>query len=218
MEMTNQRRKQLWIGGTVAAVLYFAPGIMNYVRHMLIVPNRGYVAEKPHAAIPMVPAQGFTPQPAMTGIPAAGGAPTLANTPADPKFVALLGKYMGGAILKTRECKANFELKPNQDKPEEFSGFVTIVCYRPFTQKGAMPFLSTDPVTALGTMSTPASAILSGPVVNGSIRMKADKSIETLADGCPITGLSVVPFATNQIEIDWEEGTCPGGQLIMQHE
>ncbi len=211
--MEPKHKKQLIVTAAVVAGLYFFPAIMNTARHTLIVRNEAYrQMEKPSPAKPVEPISALVNTPGATVI-----SPATTDTPADPKYAALLGKYMGGAVLKIRECKANLELKPNQDKPAEFSGFVTIVCYRPFTQKGATPLIS-DPVAALGTMATPASAILSGPAVNGSIRMKADKSIETLPDGCPITGLSVVPFATNQIEIDWEEGTCPGGQLIMQHE
>ena len=177
--MEPKHKKQLIVTAAVVAGLYFFPAIMNTARHTLIVRNEAYrQMEKPSPAKPLAPISALVTTPGATVI-----SPASTDTPADPKYAALLGKYMGGAILKTRECKANFELKLNQDKPAEFSGFVTIVCYRPFTQKGATPLIS-DPVAALGTMATPASAILSGPAVNGSIRMKADK-----ADGKRIRAL-----------------------------
>ena len=205
--MEPKRKTQLIVAASVIAGLYFSPAIMNMARHTLIVRNQGYAEQptpsKPSPAVPM-PAN----------VPAAVANP-LADTPADPAYSAMLGKYMGGAILKTRECKGNLELGSNPAKPDQFTGYITIVCYAPFTHKEAMPFLSTDPVTAIGTESTPASAILSGKVVNGVIQLHADKTIQTLADGCPITGISISPFGDNQIAVDWQEGTCQGGQLIF---
>ena len=205
--MDPKRKKQLIIAAAVVAGLYYFPAIMNTARRALIVRNPAYASiEKPNPT---------KPSPAM---PASANVPNTAtnrliDTPADPRYSALLGKYMGGAILKTRECKGNLELSANPAKADEFTGYITLVCYAPFAHKEAMPLV--NPVIAIGTESTPASAILSGKVVNGVIQLHADKTVQTLADGCAITGISVQPFGANQLEVDWQEGTCQGGQLIF---
>lgn len=198
----EKRHKQLASAAAVIAGLYFLPTILNTARHAMT-HNPAYI-EKPSPAKPIPLAN------VPTAIPNA--LPT-ADTPADPKYSALLGKYMGGAILKTRECKGNLELGANPAKPDEFTGYITIVCYPPLTYKESSPLV--NPVIAIGNQFTPASAILSGKVLGGAIQLHSDKTIQTLPDGCPITGISVSPFGDNQIAVDWQEGTCQGGQLIF---
>jgi hypothetical protein len=206
-ELTMEKRnKQLATAAAVIAGLYFFPTIMNTARHAMITGNPATI-EKPSPAKPIP----------LANVPNALDLPnpvTNTGTPADPKYSALLGKYMGGAILKTRECKGNLELGANPTKPDEFTGYITLVCYAPFSHKEVSPL--TNPVLAIGTESTPASAILSGKAVNGVIQLHADKTVETLADGCPITGISISPFGDKQIAVDWQEGKCEGGQLIFQ--
>jgi len=197
----EKRNKQLAIAAAVIGGLYFFPSIISTARRAVITHNPAYI-EKPSPVRPI-------PMAMPTNVPAVN-----AETPADPKYSALLGKYMGGAILKTRECKGNLELGASPSKPDEFTGYITLVCYAPFSHKEVSPLV--NPVLAIGTESTPASAILSGKVVNGVIQLHSDKTIQTLADGCPITGISVQPFGDKQLAVDWQEGTCQGGQLIFQ--
>jgi hypothetical protein len=61
---------------------------------------------------------------------------------------------------------------------------------------------------------TPTSTIMSGAVVKGDLVFHVDKAIGIPADGCPWTGVTVSPFG-EQVAIEWQAGTCKGGQMIL---
>jgi hypothetical protein len=199
MEMTEKRKKQLWIAGGIIAALYFGPSIFRPIQYAIA--RQRYEAmqqQKPSPIHPMLPQQAI--QSAMP----------------DASLAQFSGKYMGDALLKTRQCRAGLELKANPLTPGQFDGYITMECF-PSTMatKGAGPFIASDPIKAAALMSSPASAVLTGTVVNGSLKMKATKTVESLADGCPIAGISLVPFGTNQLAMDFSETGCEGGQLIV---
>ena len=62
----------------------------------------------------------------------------------------------------------------------------------------------------------PVSTILSGAAADRSILFYADKAIDAAKTGCAITSLSVQPFGAKQVAVDWQDGACHGGQMILQ--
>ncbi len=98
------------------------------------------------------------------------------------------------------------------DLQGQYTGYASLTCW-PDT---ALVGMSPKGQGALISQFSPAGAILRGSSVNGTITLKANKTIETLADGCPISGLSIVGFGVSGIAVDWDEAGCPGGQLVLQ--
>jgi hypothetical protein len=205
--MTDKRRKQLWIAGSVAAALYFAP---SYLR-----PVRALLASKPALApMPQKPSPVRQAQPQVNIFQSQAGADL---SPAE--LASLSGKYVGDAMVKTRQCRAMLELKSASPGANQFDGYISMECFAPtLATKGEGPFAQANPIAAMALLTTPASAILAGSVSNGALEMKSTKTIETLADGCPVTAISVRPFGSGQVAMDWQEGSCPGAQLILHRQ
>ncbi len=194
MEMNDKRKKQLWIAGIVIAMLYFAPSILSHVIGVFT-PSKTSAAvhAKPSAAIPMPVVQApVTPNPAA-------------------QFALLSGKFAGEGMVKERICKMELELNP-PDPQGGFAGYTSLSCFSNGSLVGAGPRTATGVVNQF----RPASAILTGSVVGSAIKLKANKSIETLSDGCALSGLSIVSFGTGRIAVDWDEDGCPGGQIVLQ--
>jgi hypothetical protein len=61
----------------------------------------------------------------------------------------------------------------------------------------------------------PVSAELTGSLENGAITFHVDKVIGIPWDGCTLTSYSITSFGSQQIAAQWQEGSCPGGQLIL---
>jgi hypothetical protein len=198
MEMNDKRKKQLWIGAAVVAGLYFAPSIISHVSSV-VTPSKTAAAmhPKPSPAVPMAV------------VPA-----VQAPSPA-AQLALLSGKYGGDGLVKTRQCKMELELNP-PDPQGNYTAYTSVTCFSPSAIIGMTPSQRANGAMGLANQFTPAGAVLSGSVVDGAIKLKTNKSIETLADGCPITGLSIVGFGLGRIAVDWDENGCPGGQLILQ--
>jgi hypothetical protein len=73
-----------------------------------------------------------------------------------------------------------------------------------------------NPAAATLNRMSPAGAVLSGAMENGSIRFHVDKTVGTNSNGCAATSLTLTPFGTNQLAAEWQEGGCEGGHIILQ--
>ena len=199
MKLSDKHRKYIWIGVAVLAAIHFGPKYLTLITRQIQSSAHAEVHAKPSPAIPM-------PVAAPVTVPSA--AAQLAST---------AGKYSGGGLIKTRQCKMELELDP-PDPQGGYTAYMTITCFSPGFIVGMTPAERASGAMNLANQFTPASAALSGSVVVVAIKLKATKSIETLADGCPLAGASITPFGFGRIALDWEETGCPGGQLILQRQ
>jgi hypothetical protein len=73
-----------------------------------------------------------------------------------------------------------------------------------------------NPAAATLNRMSPAAAVLSGTMENGSIRFHVDKTVSTNSNGCAATSFNLVPFGSNQLAAEWQEEGCQGGHVILQ--
>ena len=193
--MNDKRKKYITIGLAALGLIYFAPRLLwVYQQHQVA---GQHPSAKPSPAIPMQPST------------------SPAAPPAIP-FVIAMGRYAGDSFDKTRQCRINLEIRP---QGQSYLGYVTMVCFNPFPAlKKGPPSLATSPIMQTMRQMTPASAIMTGAVRNGDLVFTVDKSIGTLSDGCALTGtFTVSTFGLGKVAAQWQEGTCEGGDLILQH-
>jgi len=196
--MNPKQKKFLWIAGIAVAVFYFAPTFINSAR------RAAYLRQQEAARMAKPPAQQSSP------LPAAGDASSSTS------FENLPGVWQGvGPLPGQGFCNLRLELRKNTQQPERFSGFPVLVCMPVMpgsVQRGATGLV-------LPQMS-PLSAVLTGTGKDGSIVFSVDKVIGRTANGCALTSLSVTPFGTDQIAVEWQEGNCDTqqqpGQILLR--
>jgi hypothetical protein len=189
--MTRRNRNILLICGAILLGYYFMRSYSNYVAAM-------------EAARARAMQRAAMPKPV----------PVTAESRVDPPLPNLSGIWDGRGPIKGRGvCFLKLELKQND--PAHYSAYSTFYC------------MSTEPITNpkdLNVMTNmlsnmhPDSAILNGTVEKGAMHFHADKTIGTDSNGCAITDLTVTPFGASQVAAEWQEGTCPGGNLMMQRQ
>jgi len=200
--MNPKQKKFLWIAGIAVAVFYFAPTFINSAR------RAAFIRQQQEAARMAKP-----PAPQSSPLPAAGDA---SNNSAS--FENLLGVWQGiGPLPGQGFCNLKLELRKNTLQPERFSGFPVLVCMP--VVPGSVQRGVTGQSLVLPQMS-PLSAVLTGTAKDGSIVFSVDKVIGRTANGCALTSLSVTPFGTDQIAVEWQEGNCgteqQPGQILLR--
>jgi hypothetical protein len=194
--MTKQNRKVLLICLAVLVGSYIAHSVVtsataNYQRQAIR-------QAKPS---PLSKAQSESPTSAASESPA-----LLGN---------LSGIWSGRAILQGRGiCNLRFELK--ESEPGHFSGYSTISVVNPEIFMNPKD-RDVNPIAGFLKKANPASAILAGTVENGSIHFHVDKTIGD-NNGCLLTSVTLTPFGTGQIAAEWQEGSCQGGNMLLQKE
>jgi len=137
----------------------------------------------------------------------ASGTAVVARPPAVvlTSLANISGTWKGqGALSGRGVCTLKLELREGQ-APGAYSGYSTLSCVAPVVRGRARP----------ASRSNPAAAVLTGVPENGSIRFHVDKTIEAEANGCAATSFTATPFGTNQIAVQWQEGSCQGGQVLL---
>jgi hypothetical protein len=143
----------------------------------------------------------------------AANAPGKAIAPIRPAPPArLAGIWRGRAALEGRGiCNLRFEL--GEKGPDAYSGYSSFAC------TNAAPLMSAgnrrNPRSALLNRMDPDSAILTGSLQNGAIRLHADKTIGTDINGCAVTSFTLTPFGANQLAAEWQAGECQGGHMML---
>lgn len=207
MTLTDKQRKSLWIAAAVLAVIHFAPTILRQA-----LPARPVAALKPSPLRPS-PAPGRASPTPEGSVPDANAA---AVTPADAQFSKLLGIWTGSSIRPNLGiCRLRLELRMSQDKPGAYAAYSTMAC------GPAPPIVATTQaqrslVAGMVNEMRPVSAVATGSVVNGALEFQVGRNIGAAPDGCKPTAFTVSPFGASQIAAEWEEGSCQGGQMIMQ--
>jgi hypothetical protein len=137
-------------------------------------------------------------------------APAPARAPAPPATIS--GIWQGRTAIAGRGlCTLRIELHENE--PAHFSGFSSLACanFAPLMAKD-----DRNPASATLNRMSPAAAVLSGAMENGSIRLRVDKTVSANSNGCAATSFTLTPFGSNQLAAEWQEEGCQGGHIIMQ--
>jgi hypothetical protein len=125
----------------------------------------------------------------------------------------LSGTWKGeGALTGHGICTLRLELRETENTPGHYTGYSTLSCENvaPLMQPGAR-----NRAYALKNKMDPAASILSGVPENGSIHFHVDKTINTHPGGCAATSFTATPFGTNKIAVQWQEGECQGGEILL---
>lgn len=212
MNPQNKNRKWWWLVGACLVLWYFVPGILQSFREASAYQQRMQAvnaqaqnargAAGGSAAVPSGPAA-----PGASALPVARYGTTNPAVPASP----LSGIWNGNQTQRNGElCSLTLELR---DKPEGLmAGYANMTC-RPIVRRVGAPMPNANDII-LKAM-TPMAAILSGRLENGAIAFHVDKAIGTPVDGCPFSALTVTPFGTQQIAVEWQRGSCDSGQMTM---
>lgn len=213
MTITKQQRNFYLFCGALAVTYYIAHTIetyalqASYYRQQAIRANqqrdkavaqakaqKGAAARA--AASAKAAASGTAGGPAIVSHPPAVVLTTLSN---------LSGTWRGQGVLSGRGvCTLKLELREGQ-APSSYSGYSTLSCVNASARGRANP----------ASRMNPAASILTGVPQSGSIRFHVDKTIGADANGCTATSFTATPFGTNQIAVQWQEGSCQGGQILL---
>jgi hypothetical protein len=136
--------------------------------------------------------------------------PVASASPDSMPIGNLSGVWEGRAPMKTRgTCDLRLEL--NQNDPEKYSGYSRFSCIN------LAPVNPQDTnITTMANRVNLDTAIMQGAVEKGSIRLHSDKTFGTDLNGCAVTDMTVTPFGNGGAMAEWQEGACPGGNLLMQ--
>ncbi len=210
-------RKFAWIAGILITALYFGPSVLRFfaVTAMRMGSSASAaVAAKPS---PSIPQQSVAPQEVASAVPA----PAVEI----PQLVPYLGFWQGDLHIDGRGmCRLHVEVKDNHSHEHPLAGYSTLSCaplpieIMANKQSGAKN--PTEAILQLADDMSPTYAVLPGNIQNDALVLAADKNIGVAQkkDGCPMTALTLTPFATGQMVGDWKEsqqGSCQGGQMML---
>ena len=110
-----------------------------------------------------------------------------------------------------RTGRLHLRLELKQNEPEKYTGFSRFSCINLAT-----PSPQDVNITTMANRVNLDTAIMQGAVEKGSIRLHSDKTFGMDLNGCAVTDMTVTPFGNGGAVAEWQEGTCPGGNLLMQ--
>lgn len=146
-------------------------------------------------------------------------AAAAAATPPPPKFSPLTtvsnltGTWQGqGAMSGRGLCTLKLELRETENAPGHYTGYSTLACRN---DPALMQPRARNRAFALRNRMDPAASVLTGAPENGSIRFHVEKTISADANGCAATSFTATPFGTNKIAVQWQEGSCQGGEILL---
>jgi len=202
MTLTSKQKKSLWIVAGVLVTLHFAPNLLLTARRAMASRQQTAAVQKPSPRRPQAAELNQA------------GPPPFPVDPENAQFRRLVGDWIGGGILLNRgACHMGFQLKPLPGKPG-YRGYSTLSCNPSLALLGKSASRENMAKDAINAM-TPTSTIMTGEAKDGEIDFHIDKTIGTPPDGCVITGFNVMPFG-EQIAVEWQAGTCPGGHMILK--
>ena len=127
----------------------------------------------------------------------------------------LLGVWQGKAVLEPRGiCDLRLEIKAKED--DGFSGFSTFTCV---AVRHAQSLYYANPLSLQGKIAEVMrqdSAILAGKAQSNSIHFAPAQAIGANINGCAVTSLTTTPFGTNHLAVEWKDGKCPDGSVLLQ--
>jgi hypothetical protein len=133
--------------------------------------------------------------------------------PTDPPLANLSGVWEGRGRVPGGRGLCDLRLELKQSDPAHYSGYSRFSCM------SVEALTNPKDVNVMANMVdhlNPDAAILTGAAEKGAIHFRADKTIGTDINGCTVTELTITPFGTSAVAAEWKEGTCQGGNLMMQ--
>jgi hypothetical protein len=209
MNSQSKNRKWWWLVGAGLVLWYFAPGAVQsfreastYQQRMQALNAQAQAARGTASSSTAIPSA-----PSVPNAPAPRYGTGNTSAPASP----LAGIWNGNQTQHTGElCSLTLELR---DKPGGMmAGYANMTC-RPIVRRAGVPMPNANDIILKAL--TPMAAILSARVQDGPIAFHVDKAIGTPVDGCPFSALTVTPFGSQQIAVEWQRGNCDSGQMTM---
>lgn len=192
---TITRKQMIWTGVAVGVVLlYMNPWI---IRGLLspFTPSRPVVIRQAAPA------------------PVARPVPTVPTVPPPAIGVDLNGKWYGRNLVKDRgTCQLGLEIAPKPGLADHYIGYSSLTCVGLMETHGKIG-LTTFKETLRDKFS-PSSTILAGEAKDGSVVYRVDKAIESAADKCPLTGMTLTPFGAGVVKAVWTD-SCGGGEIAL---
>ncbi len=109
-------------------------------------------------------------------------------------------------------CTLNLEMRET-DTPANYIGYSTLSCRTPSSLWGLKGGQQLPP--AMREQMLPTAIVMTGTPVNGAIRFQVNRTVVSPASGCETTSYTVTPFGTNRVAVQWLDGLCLGGQILM---
>ena len=110
-------------------------------------------------------------------------------------------------------CDLRLEIKPQADTFSAYSTFSCIEVRHP------REFMYANPMSLQGQVRQAMrqdSAILTGKADGNSIHFGLTQAIGANINGCAVTAITLTPFGQNRVAIEWMDGKCPGGSVLLQ--
>lgn len=191
---TITRKQMTWGAVAVgAALLYMNPWVIQ----LLTSPFRPHPSPKP-APIHQVM---LAPPPPLPQAPPAP--PALSINP--------VGKWFGRNLVRDRgTCQLGLEITPKPGLVNQYLTYSSLMCVDYLATGGKIGLTSLSKI--LDQKLSPASTILSGDVVDGSIVYRVDKAIESIDDKCPLSSMTITPFGTGAVRAVWKD-SCGSGEI-----
>jgi len=203
MNITKKQKQALWLIALVLAVLYYAPSVIMSVRQMAYVSQQAALRQ----AAPQQAAQ-HPPLPKAKGDEANGTA-AVPESPVSPGTLSGFWQGSGTVPDKGRICSLHLELREDGQPQGPITGYPSLSC----VTFGGRP--NVNPLAPMMSKLDPVTAVMTGMWdKSGSLHFSIVKSLAA-SDSCPITGFTLTPFGTNAVTVEYQEGTCQSGNMVL---
>jgi hypothetical protein len=205
--MNTSNRKWTWVAGVIAAVLYFGPQAVESFRQAALYRQRSQAMNaRPENARIAVPAS-------VQAQPTAVSTPTPASV--NPAANSIVGIWQGQQVQANHEvCQLALEVR--ESTVGLLTGFAKLTCW-PLVPNVAGQRRGNQVTNVVRSLS-PAPAVLTGRMQNGTAVFDVEKTFGATVEGCALTGFSVTPFGTDQIAAEWQNGDCGKGQMVARRQ
>jgi hypothetical protein len=140
--------------------------------------------------------------------------------PPPPPEVVAAAKYGGiwdGDTLRADgdRCAVHLEIRLSDDLPKKLKGYSTVRCM-PLQTLARGPVSRGRVNEMVRDYATPASAVMTGTPQAGGLTFSIDQTVSPASNGCAITGFGLVDFGQGQVMVEWQEGACPAGKMLLR--
>lgn len=214
MNMTQKQRNFLLLCGGLIVLYYIAGQVRQYQQQAAFYRQQAIRAQQLRAKAE-AEAKARSEELKKATQKAAEAAAANAPKPTVPPVltVKLPGLWRGrSAMMGLGICDLRLELRENA--PGNYRGYSNFSC---------QPIPSLMPVQerfkqkpAILSRMTPDAAILAGSAAeDGSIHLRAEKTVGSDIHGCTVTTFTLTPFGSAQLAAEWEELGCGNGRMIL---
>jgi len=218
MDMTKKQRNFFLLCGAVLVASYVIRSAVNFAHQQEYMRQQFMRAAQQQAkaqADAKAKAKAKADKDAADRAKAQAGSSATASPPFQVLTTVsnLTGTWKGqGALTGHGLCDLRLELRETHEAPGHYTGYSALSC---LNIAPLMAQKARNRASAMQNRLNPAASILTGAPEDGSIRFHVDKTINPDINGCAATSFTATPFGTNRISVQWQEGSCQGGQIIL---